>query len=437
MTDAAAPRAVAAPVKAVPDRASAMARRLKRRHAAEARFKWYGRIAILFALGFLAVLLTRIVTQGYTAFWTHSLTAEVRLDPARVDRAYLEGTNFNALAAEGLLAALGLPDDAAGENLAEVGALLSPDLGFQLLRRVRAEPGLIGQTVRVEAPVSDDADLFYKGEIKRSTAEASRTLTDRQMDHLDRLKSSGAVRSHFNSGLFTRSDSTQPEMAGLLGAIVGSLMTLLITGLLAVPIGALAAIYLEEFAPKNRATDFIEVNINNLAAVPSIVYGLLGVAVFINWFGLPRASPLVGGMVLALMALPTVIIATRSSLKAVPPSIREAALGVGASKTQTVFHHVLPLAMPGVMTGTIIAMAHAIGETAPLLLIGMVSFVPGVPADPTSAATVLPVQIFIWENAAERGFHERTAAAIIVLLIFMILMNAAAIVMRRRFERRW
>jgi phosphate transport system permease protein len=226
-------------------------------------------------------------------------------------------------------------------------------------------------------------------------------------------------------------------MAGLLGAIVGSLMTLLITGLLAVPIGALAAIYLEEFAPKNRATDFIEVNINNLAAVPSIVYGLLGVAVFINWFGLPRASPLVGGMVLALMALPTVIIATRSSLKAVPPSIREAALGVGASKTQTVFHHVLPLAMPGVMTGTIIAMAHAIGETAPLLLIGMVSFVPGVPADPTSAATVLPVQIFIWENAAERGFHERTAAAIIVLLIFMILMNAAAIVMRRRFERRW
>jgi phosphate transport system permease protein len=214
-------------------------------------------------------------------------------------------------------------------------------------------------------------------------------------------------------------------------------MMLLVTALLAVPIGVMAAVYLEEFAPKGRWTDIIEVNINNLAAVPSIVYGLLGLGLFINALGVPRSSPLLGGLVLALMALPTVIIATRSSLKAVPPSIREAALGVGASRSQAVFHHVLPLAMPGVMTGSILALAHALGETAPLLMIGMVAFVPGVPAAFTEAATVLPVQIFIWENASERAFHERTAAAIMVLLVFMILMNAVAIILRRRFERRW
>jgi phosphate transport system permease protein len=219
--------------------------------------------------------------------------------------------------------------------------------------------------------------------------------------------------------------------------VVGSFMMLIVTAALAVPIGMLAAVYLEEFAPKNRWTDLIEVNINNLAAVPSIVYGLLGLAVFINWLAVPRSSPLVGGLVLALMSLPTVIIATRASLKAVPPSIREAALAVGASKTQTVFHHVLPLAMPGVMTGAILSLAHALGETAPLLMIGMVSFVPGVPGGFTESATVLPVQVFIWENASERAFHERTAAAIIVLLVFMILMNLAAILLRRRFERRW
>jgi phosphate transport system permease protein len=212
---------------------------------------------------------------------------------------------------------------------------------------------------------------------------------------------------------------------------------LLVTAGLAIPIGVLCATYLEEFAPKNRWTDLIEVNINNLAAVPSIVYGLLGLAVFINWLGVPRSSPLVGGLVLALMSLPTVIIATRSALKAVPPSIREAALGVGASKTQTVFHHVLPLALPGIMTGAILSLAHALGETAPLLMIGMVSFVPGAPESLTSSATVLPVQIFIWENASERAFHERTAGAIIVLLLFMMAMNLAAVLVRRRFERRW
>lgn len=240
-----------------------------------------------------------------------------------------------------------------------------------------------------------------------------------------------------NWGFLSGSDSTSPATAGVWSAVKGSILTMGVTLALSFPMGVLAAVYLEEFAPKNRWTDIIEVNINNLAAVPSIVYGLLGLAVFINWLAVPRSSPLVGGLVMALMALPTVIIATRSALKAVPPSIREAALGIGASKTQTVFHHVLPLAMPGVMTGAILSLAHALGETAPLLMIGMISFVPGVPAGFTSAATVLPVQVFIWENASERAFHERTAAAIMVLLVFMILMNLAAILLRRRFERRW
>ena len=315
--------------------------------------------------------------------------------------------------------------------------IMSNDLGFQLLKMVREDPSLIGKTITVTGPVKSDAALYFKGQIKRSTPQDSRKLDDQQLDWMDKLKASGAVTSGFNVSFLTNSDSTEPEQAGVLGAIVGSAMMLLVTAVLAVPIGVLAATYLEEFAPKNRWTDIIEVNINNLAAVPSIVYGLLGLAVFINWLAVPRSSPLLGGLVLALMALPTIIIATRSALKAVPPSIREAALGVGASRTQTVFHHVLPLAMPGVMTGAILSLAHALGETAPLLMIGMISFVPGVPEGFTGAATVLPVQVFIWENASERGFHERTAAAIIVLLVFMIVMNLAAILVRRRFERRW
>jgi phosphate transport system permease protein len=302
---------------------------------------------------------------------------------------------------------------------------------------LKADSGLIGKTVTVSGPLRANADLYFKGEIKRASPEEERTLSNQQLDWLDALKSSGAVTTGFNIGFFTKSDSTEPEQAGVLGAVVGSAMMLLVTAFLAVPIGVMAAVYLEEFAPKNRWTDVIEVNINNLAAVPSIVYGLLGLGLFINTLGVPRSSPLLGGLVLALMALPTVIIATRSSLKAVPPSIREAAFGVGASRTQAVFHHVLPLAMPGVMTGSILALAHALGETAPLLMIGMVSFVPGVPTGFDQAATVLPVQVFIWENASERAFHERTAAAIMVLLVFMILMNAVAIIVRRRFERRW
>ncbi|MET0336850.1 MAG: phosphate ABC transporter permease PstA [Caulobacter sp.] len=423
MTDAAAPNIAA--------------QRVARRHAAERRFQWYGRAAILIALAFLALLLGRIVLQGYTTFTDYRISVPVYLDPARIDRGDPTGANYDLLVVEAVMAKLGLKDDDVGTVSSRVTPLVSNDLGFQLLEKVRSDPGAIGQTVTVEGPIRADAGLYYKGEMRRSSPEAERKLDNQQLDWLDKLKAEGVVKSGFNLGFLTRSDSTEPEQAGVWGAVVGSAMMLLVTALLSIPIGVLAAVYLEEFAPKNRWTDLIEVNINNLAAVPSIVYGLLGLAVFINWLHLPRSSPLVGGVVLALMALPTVIIATRSSLKAVPPSIREAALGVGASRTQAVFHHVLPLALPGVMTGAILSLAHALGETAPLLMVGMVAFVPAPPADFTSAATVMPVQIFIWENASERAFHERTAAAILVLLSFMIAMNLAAILVRRRFERRW
>lgn len=416
---------------------SAVETQLRVRYARERRFKWYGRAAIIVALSFLVILLGSLILQGASALRTHNVTVGVFLDPARIDRSDLTGANYSQLAAESLMRRLGLQDDEAGTVSAEVRSLVSVDLGDQLLQRVQANPDLIGTTVEVTGPVSDDADLYYKGEVSRSAPEADRALDDDRLNLLDRMRAEGLVKGGFNSALFTNADSTEPEQAGVLGAAVGSALMLIVTALLAVPIGVGAAVYLEEFAPRNRFTDIVEVNINNLAAVPSIVYGLLGLALFINWMGLPRSTPLVGGLVLALMALPTIIIATRSALSAVPPSIREAALAMGASRTQAVFHHVLPLAMPGVMTGTIIAMAHAVGETAPLLLIGMVAFNPSVPQGVLDSASPLPVLIFIWENASERLFHERTAAAILVLLVFMILMNAAAIVLRRRFERRW
>jgi phosphate transport system permease protein len=410
---------------------------LKRRYAREGRFRLYGLLAIGVAVGFLLLLLGRIIEQGHTAFYTHTVTVPVYMDPARVDRGYPQGTNFELLVAEQQLARFGIADDAQGTKATAMRSLFSSELKFAAAARVQQNPNLIGQTVPIAAPVSDDADLFFKGEISRDTPADQRRLSDEQIGWLDRMKASGHVAAHFNSGLFTKGDSTEPELAGVLGAVVGSALMLLVTAFIAIPLGVGAALYLEEFAPRGRLTDLIEVNINNLAAVPSIIYGLLGLALFINWMHLPRASPLVGGLVLALMALPTIIIATRSSLKAVPPSIREAALAMGASKTQTVFHHTLPLAMPGVMTGAIISMAHALGETAPLLLIGMVSFIPGIPHSVGEPTGALPSLVYIWENASERAFHERTAAAILVLLAFMIVMNAAAIFLRRRFERRW
>ena len=279
--------------------------------------------------------------------------------------------------------------------------------------------------------------MLIKGHIDRDAPEAERRVKDDQIAWITRLERAGRIEKRFNTTFFTVGDSREPELAGIRGAAAGSFFTLLVTLALSFPIGVAAAVYLEEFAPTNRLTDLIEVNINNLAAVPSIIFGLLGLAVFINFFGLPRSAPLVGGLVLTLMTLPTIIIASRAALKSVPPSIREAALGMGASKMQTITHHVLPLAMPGMLTGTIIGMAQALGETAPLLMIGMVAFIVDVPGGLLDPSTALPVQIFLWADSPERAFVERTSAAIMVLLAFLITMNALAVMLRRRFERRW
>jgi phosphate transport system permease protein len=302
---------------------------------------------------------------------------------------------------------------------------------------VLRDPDIIGRNISVWVPADDDVDMLMKGHFKADVAESSRRLSDKQLAWIEQLKEQGKIRKKFNKTFFTAGDSREPELAGIWGAAVGSFFALLVTLLLSFPIGVAAAVYLEEFAPKNRWTDLIEVNINNLAAVPSIVFGLLGLAVFLNFFGFPRSAPLVGGLVLTLMTLPTIIIASRAALQSVPPSIREGALGVGASKMQMVVHHVLPLALPGMLTGTIIGMARALGETAPLLMIGMVAFIVDVPRGLTDPSTVLPVQIYLWADSPERAFVERTSAAIMVLLVFLMLMNAAAIVLRRKFEKRW
>jgi len=316
-------------------------------------------------------------------------------------------------------------------------SILSSGAPYQLLDMVRADPDLIGTRQTVALIADDDIDMLVKGHIDRDADAADRRVNDTTIAWIDRLESEGAVSLKFNTGFFTNGDSREPELAGIGGAAAGSFYTLLVTLSLSFPIGVAAAVYLEEFAPKNRWTDLVEVNINNLAAVPSIVFGLLGLAMFINLFGLPRSAPLVGGLVLTLMTLPTIIIAARASLKSVPPSIREAALGVGASKMQTVFQHVIPLAMPGMLTGTIIGMAQALGETAPLLMIGMVAFIVDIPGSPMDPSTVLPVQVYLWADSPERAFVERTSAAIMVLLAFLIAMNTFAVIMRRRFERRW
>jgi phosphate transport system permease protein len=279
--------------------------------------------------------------------------------------------------------------------------------------------------------------MLQKGYVDRSLPPERRLLDTNFIQWHDKLEEQGRVDAFFNTTFFTGSDSREPEQAGIMSSTVGSFLTLFVTLLLSFPIAVLAAVYLEEFAPKNKLTDLIEVNINNLAAVPSIVYGLLGLAVIINFFGFPRSSPLVGGIVLSLMTLPTIIIAARSALRAVPPSIREAALGVGASRIQTVTHHVLPLSLPGILTGTIIGMAQALGETAPLLMVGMVAFIVEVPSGVTDASTVLPVQVFLWSTSPERAFIEKTSAAIMVLLAFLIAMNATAVLLRKQFERRW
>ena len=417
-------------------------RGLARRYAAERRFRIYGVSAIVFGLVFLIVLFASIVSRGYTSFVQTSFHVSVFLDPKIIDPAgkrdpdALLAADYAALAVEALAKALAV--DAQDPRIGKaVAALLSQGVDVQVRKAVLADPTQIGKTVDLWLLASGNVDALIKGSFDRTITEPLRKLSDRQLAWIDKAYASGTLKLRFNAGFFTYGASSQPETAGIGVALVGSLFMMLTVVLLALPLGVAAAAYLQEFAPKNRLTDIIEVNINNLAAVPSIVFGILGLAIFINLAGLPRSASIVGGLVLTLMTLPTIIIATRAAIGAVPPSIREAAIGVGASEMQTLMHHVLPLAFPGILTGTIIGLAKALGETAPLLMIGMVAFVVEYPQTPLDPATALPVQIYMWATAAQRGFVERTSGATLMLLLFLACMNLIAVILRSRLERRW
>ena len=412
---------------------------LSRRNRAEKRFRWYGRTAIFIGLAAVLVLFTDIVNKGHGAFRITYIELEVTYDQDRIgvnnltDPKELTRGNWEALSKTALRTEF--PAVSGRSDKRELYGLISSGAGFDLKDRLLETPRLLDETERVWLLADDDIDTYYKSWLDGDTYSAR--MSAKQLEWIDELHQQGKIRLQFNSNLFTRGDSREPEQAGIRGAVMGSLLTLILTLLLSFPIGVSAAIYLEEFAPRNRWTDFIEVNINNLAAVPSIIFGLLGLAIFINFFHVPRSVPIVGGLVLTLMTLPTIIITSRAAIKSVPPSIREAALGMGASKYQVVLHHVLPLALPGMLTGAIIGMAQALGESAPLLMIGMVAFIVDIPSGFSDPATVLPVQIFLWADSPERAFIEKTSAAIMVLLSFLIVMNTVAVWLRKRLERRW
>jgi len=430
--------------------------RTKRRNAAEARFKAYGLAAIAIGVLALIILITSILGNGLSAFRQTEIMLTVELPEAKLDKSGtrdIEVMKKVTTLTYGPILAKGLKDVIAengieieGLTAKDAGALISKEASAQLRDRVLADPSLVGQTVQITVLASGRIDGYYKGRVSLASAELDSNVTPAQLLLADALKEKGLLVTKLNPAFLTAPDASdqRPEAAGLGVAILGSAYMMIVVLALALPIGVAASIYLEEFAPKNRWTDLIEVNISNLAAVPSIVFGILGLAIFINFGGLRASAPIVGGLVLTLMTLPTIIISTRAALKSVPPSIRDAALGVGASKMQSVFHHVLPLAAPGILTGTIIGLAQALGETAPLLLIGMVAFVREYPAAYTSAdglfgepSTALPVQVYNWTQRADPAFFERASGAIIVLLVFLLIMNAVAIVLRRRFERRW
>jgi phosphate transport system permease protein len=412
---------------------------LSRRNRAEKRFRWYGRTAIFIGLAAVLVLFTDIVNKGHGAFRITYIELEVTYDQDRIgvnnftDPKELTRGNWEALSKTALRTEFTYVSGRSDKR--ELYGLISSGAGFDLKDRLLENPRLLGETERVWLLADDDIDTYYKSWLDGDTYSAR--MSAKQLEWIDELHQQGKIRLQFNSNLFTRGDSREPEQAGIRGAVMGSLLTLILTLLLSFPIGVSAAIYLEEFAPRNRWTDFIEVNINNLAAVPSIIFGLLGLAIFINFFHVPRSVPIVGGLVLTLMTLPTIIITSRAAIKSVPPSIREAALGMGASKYQTVLHHVLPLSLPGMLTGAIIGMAQALGESAPLLMIGMVAFIVDIPGGFSDPATVLPVQIFLWADSPERAFIEKTSAAIMILLSFLIVMNTVAVWLRKRLERRW
>ena len=411
---------------------------LARRYRRERRFKFLGMSATTVGVLFLLTFFWTLVQEGKSAFVQTFIdldvefSAEMLAPGGTTDLAFAD---FDAVPRNALRARF--PDVSGRAERRELYQLVSIGAGFQIRDMIIADPSLVGTVQTIRVPASANVDMVIKGNIDRNLPETQRPVSDRQIEWIDALAGDGALSTQFNTALFLNGDSREPELAGVRGALVGSFLMLLITIGLSFPIGAAAAVYLEEFAPRNRWADLIEVNINNLAAVPSIIFGLLGLAVFINWMAIPRSSPLVGGLVLSLMTLPVVIIASRASIKAVPPSIREAALGLGASRTQVMLHHVLPLAMPGMLTGAIIGMSRALGESAPLLMIGMVAFIVDVPSGFTDPATALPVQVYLWADSPERAFAERTSAAIIVLLGFLAMMNLAAVILRRRMERRW
>ena len=413
---------------------------LKGRYSAEKRFKLYGVFAVSLALGAVIFLLFTIFSTGYSAFWRTEFQVEIQFNGDYLgitqessDQEVREA-NFLGLFRKNLAEQ---NNDVPRRELRKLFAMFSESAADDLREMVITNRSILGTTQKLKVLASSSVDMIVKGQAPREIEEKRRVLNDFQLGLLDRWTAEGRRSSSFNHRFFTNGDSRSPELAGLGGAIAGSFWTLMVCLILSFPMGVAAAIYLEEYAPKNRLTEIIEVNINNLAAVPSIIFGLLGLAVILNFFGLPRSTPVVGGIVLSLMTLPTIIIACRASLKAVPPSIREGALAMGASKMQTILHHVLPLAMPGTLTGTIIGLAQALGETAPLLMIGMFAFVVDIPAGPLESATALPVQVYLWAESSERGYVELTAAGIMMILIFMALMNSFAIILRKKFERRW
>ena len=412
---------------------------LAKRNRSERHFQWFGKLGVILGLAAVVLLFVDIISKGSGAFRATYIQLEIEYDPDAIgvldvnDKEELIFANWQNFAKKSLRD-LFTEVTKLGEKR-KLNNLVSEGAGFDFRDQLAQSPNLWGTKETLWILADDDIDTYYKSWLDDNPFSAR--LTSEQIKWIDQLHSKGLITLKFNTKFFERGDSREPEQAGIKGALIGSFFTLILTLLMSFPMGVTAAIYLEEFAPKNKWTDLIEVNINNLAAVPSIIFGLLGLAIFINFFGIPRSIPVLGAIVLALMTLPTIIITSRAAIKSVPPSIREAALGVGASKFQTTLHHVLPLSLPGMLTGAIIGMARALGETAPLLMIGMVAFIVDIPGGFTDPATVLPVQIFLWIDSPERAFVEKTSAAIIILLSFLMVMNFVAVYLRKRLERRW
>ena len=413
---------------------------LKARQNKERNFKFFGIFAVALAIAFLAILLISICSKGLPGFFQYYATFEVELTRERIDpRGDMSDQSLFEGEAKKIINEAVLEFTGAKKRNERKAArsLLSNGSDLRLVNFVQKNTDKLNSIQKIKFALDDDADSFFRGYIKKETPEKQRRLNDIEINYLEKMNEAGIITYEISDYLFFGSASRNAEMAGIKGAFIGSMLTLAVCFLIAFPLGVATAVYLEEFAPKNKFTELIEININNLAAVPSVVFGILGLAIFINLFGMPRSIPLIGGLVLALMTLPTIIISSRAAIKAVPPSIRDGALAIGASKMQATMHHVVPLAIPGMLTGTIIGMAQALGETAPLLMIGMVAFIVDIPGSITDPGTVLPVQIFMWADFAERMFVHKTSAAIMVLLLFLMIMNGGAVWLRRKLERRW